>query len=465
MRLITPVIVVPYVSRVLTVDGIGIQSYTNSIISYFVLFGILGSQLYGQREIAANRDNPQEKIRIAVELVCLRVMTCLLSFGIFASIVLPRMPEYKVYLLAESIIFLTTALDVAWYFKGEENFKFISLRSIFFQLVSIASVFLLVKSKGDLVIFILILTCSNLCSALCLWPYFCRDMKKCGLLWYTIRPFRHLKSTFLLFIPSLASQFYLYTDRFLIGYITDSPYENGCYESAVKIIRLLILFVVSLVPVFAPRIANLKASNDMGKISEIMERSFRFMFLLALPMIGGMLLMAPRIVPVFFGAGYEKTVILLQILSFLFLAIGLNNTIGIQFLIPMKKEKLFTAAVTTGAIVNLPLNFLLIPRIQSAGAACASVATELIIATVMYIGYPKVISFSRMVKTAGKPAFGTVVMCSIMFLLSCFLQQNLFALLLICVCGIIIYGLTLLFLKEKFVLEGIQTMYKKFKMI
>ena len=52
LTIILPFITTPYISRVLSPEGVGIYSYTNSITQYFILFGCIGLNLYGQREIA-----------------------------------------------------------------------------------------------------------------------------------------------------------------------------------------------------------------------------------------------------------------------------------------------------------------------------------------------------------------------------------------------------------------------------
>lgn len=63
LTLITPLITTPYIARVLGVDNVGIYNYTYSIISYFVLFGVLGSTIYAQREIAYVQ-NDKEKTNL-----------------------------------------------------------------------------------------------------------------------------------------------------------------------------------------------------------------------------------------------------------------------------------------------------------------------------------------------------------------------------------------------------------------
>ena len=57
LSLILPIITVPYVSRVLGSSGVGIYSYTYSIVYYFMLFSMLGIKTYGNRAIAKARED------------------------------------------------------------------------------------------------------------------------------------------------------------------------------------------------------------------------------------------------------------------------------------------------------------------------------------------------------------------------------------------------------------------------
>ena len=56
---VLPLLTVPYISRVLGAEQVGIYNYTYSIAQYFVIFGTLGLDIYGNRQIAYSSRNPQ----------------------------------------------------------------------------------------------------------------------------------------------------------------------------------------------------------------------------------------------------------------------------------------------------------------------------------------------------------------------------------------------------------------------
>ena len=83
VSLITPLVTAPYVARVLGAEGVGIYSYTQSIVIYFTLIGGLGSNTHGRREIAASRDDQQMMSNIFYEIMILRAATVFFSIVLF----------------------------------------------------------------------------------------------------------------------------------------------------------------------------------------------------------------------------------------------------------------------------------------------------------------------------------------------------------------------------------------------
>ena len=78
--IIVPLITTPYLARVLGPTGVGINSYTNSVIQYFVLFGSVGVSLYGNRQVAFVRDNKQKLSQTFYELFFMRFLTIILAY-------------------------------------------------------------------------------------------------------------------------------------------------------------------------------------------------------------------------------------------------------------------------------------------------------------------------------------------------------------------------------------------------
>ena len=120
--LLTPLLTTPYISRVLGADGIGVYSYTQSIASYFVLLGAVGTTLYGQREIAYVCDNPDTRTKIFWEIVVFRFAAVLLCTLIY-FFTFGFDNQYSLIYRILTIEVFATAIDISWFFMGMENFR------------------------------------------------------------------------------------------------------------------------------------------------------------------------------------------------------------------------------------------------------------------------------------------------------------------------------------------------------
>lgn len=120
--LIVPLVTIPYINRVLGPTGVGINSYTNSIVQYFILIGSLGINTYGNREIAYHRDSPEKMSRTFWEIALLRILTIAISVILYL-VFIGMTSQYRLFYLLQGIMLIGTAFDISWFFMGIENFK------------------------------------------------------------------------------------------------------------------------------------------------------------------------------------------------------------------------------------------------------------------------------------------------------------------------------------------------------
>ena len=120
--LLVPLATTPYLSRVLGPEGVGVNSYTNSIIQYFILAGSIGISIYGNRQIAFVRDNKKEMTKTFYEIFILRIITIAIAYGAFLIFLL-MVSEYKAYYIAQSISIIAAAFDISWFFMALKIFS------------------------------------------------------------------------------------------------------------------------------------------------------------------------------------------------------------------------------------------------------------------------------------------------------------------------------------------------------
>lgn len=379
LSLITPLITAPYASRIFGADGTGVQSYTNSINSYFLLFAMLGVETYGQREIARHRDDKEESSRIFWEIVLMTFVTtgiCMIGWGILIFLA----KEYTIYYVVLTITLLAEPFNISWFFGGHEQFKYVVLRNTFFRLAGIAVLFLFVREKNDLLLYMGLLASAGFLGNLSMWTYLPKFLVKVDPGELNIR--KHFRETLIYFIPTVATSIYTVLDKTMIGVLTGSETENGYYEQATKIINIAKAMIFSLNTVMSARMSYLFSVERTEEIKEKLNKSFSFLMLAGIPMAMGIIGVSGNFVPWFFGEGYEKTISLLRILSPLIVIISISNCLGGQYLTPSGQRVRSTKGILAGAGVNFLLNLLLIPLLASTGAAIASVAAESVISIV-----------------------------------------------------------------------------------
>lgn len=287
-------------------------------------------------------------------------------------------------------------------------------RNVLVRICSVTLVFILVKTKEDLAKFTLIYSLADLLGNMSLWLYLPKYLK--GIKVKSISIKQHLPHIIMLFIPQIANQIYNILDTTMIGWLVTDKTETGYYEQGHKVIRLLLTIVNSLGIVMIPRMANAFANNDKKQINSYMKMSFNFTFFLSFPIMFGIISISKAFVPVFFGAGYEKVVYIIYLLSPMVLLMGLANVIGTQYLLPTKKQKEYTFSVTIGVIVNFILNYILITLYQSIGAAIATVLSQLVVDLLQYKHVKNNIKVKELIKLCYKYLISALIMFGICFI-------------------------------------------------
>ncbi len=448
--ILLPIITTPYLSRVLGAENIGIYSYTLSIVTYFILFGSLGISMYAQREIAYVQDDKYKRSKIFWEILILRFTTLAISMVIYYFTYVNG-TQYQMYYKILLIEIVATCFDISWYFQGMEDFKKTVFRNTLVKIISIALIFLLVKKPEDLFKYFVIYVVSNLVGNISLWLYISKLLEKIKI--KELHPLKHLKPTIGLFIPQIAIQVYTLLDKVMIGAIIDDKSEVGYYDQAQKIIKMLLTVVTSLGTVMIPRMANTFANGNKKQIKEYMKKSFRFVYILSIPIILGIIAVSDKFVPIFFGDGYEKVSIIMKLISPILLIIGLSNVIGSQYLLPTKRQKEYTISVVCGAVVNLILNACLIWKYGAIGASIGTVIAELTVTSVQIFYTRKDFKWKEIIKMSFNYLVASLLMFVVCLIIGNNINSNFVSLIVQVIAGGSVYGVTLLVFKDNMVME------------
>ncbi len=407
LTLILPLITASYLARVLGATGNGIYSYTYTIVNYFVLFGSLGISMYGQREIAYAQDDKSKMKKTFVELVLFRFITIAIATVVYYFAFM-RQGEYSVYYRILLFELIAAAFDISWFFQGMEDFKKTVLRNIAVRLISVALIFLLVKEESDLSKYLAIYALADFFGNLSLWFYLPKYFR--GVKIKNINIVRQILAIVLLFIPQIANKVYNMLDTTMLGKIIADKAETGYYEQSQKVIRVLLTLVTSLGTVMVPRMASMFANGETKKINAAMKKSFNFTYLLSFPIMLGLIAISENFVPWFFGPGYTKVILLMNIITPIILLMGISNIIGTQYLLPTKRQKEFTISVLAGVVVNFILNYIMINLWASVGACIATVISQVVVDVMQFYYVRNEINLKEMLKLSLKYLFAGIIM-------------------------------------------------------
>lgn len=441
--IIIPLVTVPYISRVLGSEGVGINAYTNSIIQYFILFGSIGINLYGNRTTAYYRDNKEKLSQIFWEIAILRIICILISYLSFLFF-LYFTSKFKTYYFYQSFLIIAAAFDISWFFMGIEDFKKTVLRNTLVKIISLGAIFTFVKDINDVGIYILILSLSILLGNLTLWPYLRKIVKFPNLKKFDLR--RHLVPSLSLFVPQIATQVYLVLNKTMLGTMTGVE-SAGFYENSDKIVKIILAIVTATGTVMLPRVANTFAKGNKTKVHEYLYKSFDFVSAICFPMALGLSAIAPKFSIWFLGGEFKVTGILISILSLVIILIGWSNVLGTQYLLPTDQTMYYTISVVAGAVVNLILNIPFILFFGVIGAVISTVISELAVTITQLYFVRKTLNLKKLFSEKWKYILSTIIMFIVVRLMNKYMIGNFFNFVIETLVGVIIYLVFLLILK------------------
>lgn len=444
--LILPLITTPYVSRILGPDGVGRYGLTNSISQYFVLFGCVGLNLYGQREIAYHQTDTEKKSVIFFELLLIRLIAMSVSIVIFWLSVCQDNKYSSLYRI-ELFELVAALLDITWFFQGMEEFKKIVIRNSIVKLSGVLLIFLLVKSENDTTKYTAILVLTVLIGNILMWlylPQYIQRVEKKNL-----NVSKHIKPALLLFIPQIATSVYNVLDKSMIGLITESDAEVAYYEQAQKIIKIALAMPVAVGTVMLPRMASLHGKGNSQEIKNYIQLSMRFVCMLTFPLCFGIIGIAKDFVPWFYGAGFDKVYDNLLMIAPIIILVGISNVLGVQYLLPINRQKDYTKSVIIGTTVNFTLNALLIPSLFSIGAAVGSIIAEGAVTITQIFLLKNEFSIKQFLNDTYKYIFGSFIMIIPVFLYSLYIGKPsaIHTVIEICI-GVLTYSSYLLIIRD-----------------
>lgn len=445
--ILVPIITIPYVSRAIGVNGVGINAYTNSIMSYFVLIANYGLSLYGNRTIAYYREDKYQVSKKFWEIFIAKIIMMTISI-LFFMVYISIFHKYRYFLLLQGVQIIAVGFDISWFFVGIEDFKRTVTRNFLIKITSIVFIFTFVHTKSDLGLYILILVGSTFLGNLTLWTYLQRYLIRVDFNQLKVLPI--LMSSSSLFFPAITATLFISFNRILLGKLSTFT-QAGFFDNSDKIVRVFLALLTALGTVVFPRIANHFKKGEIEKANEYVKVAFSLVSCISLPLVGGIILVADPFSSLFYGHSFDGINKVLTVLSVELIFMGWSSIIGQQYMVAIGKTMELTFSMLISFVICIGISYMLIPEYGAIGAAIVSVFGEAIMLIIQIYVVRNIISVTSLFEEVWKYLLSTVVMVVICLILNRFLleQSDILKLLITSSVGVLIYTLVLMIMKPK----------------
>ena len=372
---IFPLMVYPYVSRVLGVANIGACNFVDSIVEYFTILSMMGMNTIGIREIAKCKNDQQKLDNVFSQLFSLNTLTTITAIIILiiATNIVPKFAPYKdlLYIGVGKLFF--NYMLINWFFQGLENFKYIAARTIFVKILFVISVFLFVKTETDVKLYYFLVALTWAGNGIINFIY----AKKYVSFNFTLKINKAIiGSFFILGVYWFMNSMYTTLNVAFLGFATNDI-EVGYYTTANKLLTVIMTMFTALTSVMVPRVSVALKSNDNSEAKALIRKAINALMLFAIPLIFFVFPFSQELIYLVSGKGYEGATTPLQIMTPLFFLVGYDQIIVLQTLLPMGKDKDILRNSILAASVGIISNIFLTLNFGKNGSAIVLILAEL----------------------------------------------------------------------------------------
>lgn len=463
LNVLFPLITGIYVARVLLPESIGEVAYAQNIVQYFVILSYLGIPTYGMREVAKYRDDKEKLNKLYSELYLINLFSTIFFLLIYIGLV-AFTPSFRSNLALYSIVGLQialNALNITWLFTGLEEFQFISIRNIVFKGLNLLLLVLLVKKPDDALIYAAITVVGTAGNYLINILYAPRFIS------FTIKGLsfkQHMRSIMYLVAVNFAIEIYTLVDVTMLGNMCEKT-NVAYYSYGSKIYKILLQVMNTFTMVVVPRLSYYYKKEEMKQFNVLVTKTLKVIFLLACPMIVGLLFTANTITTVLYGAQYFNSGRVLQMLSFMLLISPIGYLLGSRMLLISKRENKMLVSVSVGAFVNIICNYILIQRFAEFGAAAASVISEIVV-MILYVNLGRTVyRLNNMWQSIIKIGIAVLSMAVVLFVVTKAMRTGIISLIVCVIAAAVTYFVCLFVEKEEVVYSYGITLLRKVRLI
>lgn len=461
LNLFFPLITSPYVSRVLGAENLGKFQFANSIVQWFLLFAVFGTTQYGVREVAKNRDDSGLLNRKFSEIVILNSLFSLIATVVYFFMIF-NVRQFNSEIILYFVMSLSIVLNmfnIDWFYQGIEEYRYITIRSTIFKVISLVSIFLFIHSENHYIIYALITVLSTSLSGILNYIY-SRNFVK--LTFTNIHPFKHIKSLSIFFSSTLIVNSYSNLDKTLLGFMVNSS-AVAYMAKGTTITNMGVSIAKSITNVTLPR-ASFYLKNDKASFDRLMLSVPKFILWITLPLTAGIIVLSTNIMFILGGNEFIEASNLIKIVAPIIIFASLSTYLQTQIILPTGNEKIGLYCAILSSVVSIILNILLIPFLSYIGSGIAVLMAEFTAVTSRYfvvkqkLGYKE---FNFVSRSSILYLIASVVMIVVVYIIDYILSNPIYGFFVGATSGALVYIFILIIFKESITLETIQKIRSK----
>lgn len=372
---IFPLIVYPYVSRVLGVTRIGACNFVDSIIQYFILLSMFGITSIGVREIAKAKNDKTRLNQVYNNIFWTNTLFTIISVVLLITIIftVQNLFEYRKLLYIGILKVVSNFFLIDWLFRGLEEFKYITIRTLLVKCLYVIAIFLFIKEDSDYTTYylltVLMITVNSILN-----QRYSRNFVQISI--------RNIKfTTFILPIIimgvySVMTSMYTTFNTAYLGFVAGDK-EVGYYTTAHTLYGALLALFGAFTNVMLPHMSSLVSEGNLERFKYLLNKSSNILFSYSIPFVLLFMVYAPEIISIYAGKGFEGAVLPMQISMPLMIIIGYEQIIITQGLLPLDKNKSVLINAVVGAFVGVVLSFIIVGKLKSVGSTIVWAVSEL----------------------------------------------------------------------------------------
>jgi PST family polysaccharide transporter len=384
LGIVVPLLTVPYLARVLRPEGWAPVLVAQALASWMVLLLEYGFDLSATRAVAHARAGKAEIGRIVwgVQGAKLLLIPCAVVLLGVAYVFLPSIASSRRLAFWTCVFAMLRGLNPLWYFQGLERVRGAVAVDASSKVAGATGVFLLVHGPADGWIVLALQAAFALMSLVLLTT---RLSKQVPAAWSMAAATDALRTSWPLFAFRASSTLYMQANTIILG-VFATPLAVAAYGGAERVVRAAINLLEPVTRLLLPRISFLSAANPREAAAMVRKSLLVFG---ALSACGALLMaaLAPLLVHVLLGGGYDAAIPILRRLSMLIPIITVATVLGNFWALPLKRDRALLSVTLVAGAVNLGLAYALVPTLEAIGMASAVVIAEGIVMLSLVVMY------------------------------------------------------------------------------